>query len=31
MDWNDTPWQDDIFEDDEDMQAMRTSIVTINH
>jgi hypothetical protein len=31
IDWNDTPWQDDIFEDNEDMQAMRTSIVTINH
>jgi hypothetical protein len=31
IDWNDTPWQDDIFEDSEDMRALRTSIVTINH
>jgi hypothetical protein len=31
IDWNDTPWKDDIFEDNEDMQALRTSIVTINH
>jgi hypothetical protein len=31
IDWNDTPWQDDIFEDNEDMQALRTSIMTINH
>jgi hypothetical protein len=31
IDWNDTPWQDDIFKDNEDMQALRTSIVTINH
>jgi hypothetical protein len=31
IDWNGTPWQDDIFEDNEDMQALRTSIVTINH
>jgi hypothetical protein len=29
--WNDTPWQDDIFKDNEDMQALRTIIVTINH
>jgi hypothetical protein len=31
IDWNVTPWQDDIFEDNEDMQAFRTSIVTIYH
>jgi hypothetical protein len=31
INWNDTPWQDDIFEDNDDMQALRTSIVTINH
>jgi hypothetical protein len=31
IDWNDTPWQDDIFEERENMQALRTSIVTINH
>jgi hypothetical protein len=31
IDWNNTPWQDDIFEDNEDMQTLRTSIVTINH
>jgi hypothetical protein len=30
IDWNNTPWQDDIFDDNEDMQALRTSIVTIN-
>jgi hypothetical protein len=29
--WNHNPWHDDIFEDNEDMQALRTSIVTINH
>jgi hypothetical protein len=31
IDWNGTPWQDDIFEDNEDMQELQTSIVTINH
>jgi hypothetical protein len=31
INWNHTPWHDDIFEDNEDMQALRTSIVTINH
>jgi hypothetical protein len=31
IDWNDTPWQDDNFEDNKDMQALRTSIVNINH
>jgi hypothetical protein len=30
IDWNNTPWQEDIFDDNEDMQALRTSIVTIN-
>jgi hypothetical protein len=30
IDWNSTPWQEDIFDDNEDMQALRTSIVTIN-
>jgi hypothetical protein len=30
INWNCTPWKDDIFEDNEDMQALRTSIVTIN-
>jgi hypothetical protein len=28
---NHTPWQDDIFEDNEDMQAFWTIIVTINN
>jgi hypothetical protein len=28
---NHTPWQEDWFEDNEDMQALRTSIVTINN
>jgi hypothetical protein len=31
IDWNNTPWQNDIFEDNEDMQALQTNIVTINH
>jgi hypothetical protein len=31
INWNGTPWQNDIFEDNEDMQTLRTSIVTINH
>jgi hypothetical protein len=31
INWNGTPWQDDIFEHNEDMHALRTSIVTINH
>jgi hypothetical protein len=31
INWNGTPWQDVIFEDNEDMQALRTSIVTINN
>jgi hypothetical protein len=31
IDWNDTPWQDDIFDDNEDVQALQTSIVIINH
>jgi hypothetical protein len=30
IDCNNTPWQDDIFDDNEDMQALQTSIVTIN-
>jgi hypothetical protein len=30
INWNHTPWQEDWFEDNEDMQALRTSIVTIN-
>jgi hypothetical protein len=31
INWKGTPWQNDIFEDNEDMQTLRTSIVTINH
>jgi hypothetical protein len=31
INWNHTPWQEDWFEDNEDMQALRTSIVTINN
>jgi hypothetical protein len=31
INWNHTPWQEDWFEDDEDMQALRTNIVTINN
>jgi hypothetical protein len=30
INWNHTPWQEDWFEDNEDTQALRTSIVTIN-
>jgi hypothetical protein len=30
INWNHTPWQEDWFEDSEDMQALQTSIVTIN-
>jgi hypothetical protein len=30
INWNQTPWQKDWFEDNEDMQALQTSIVTIN-
>jgi hypothetical protein len=29
IDWNDTPWKEDIFDDNEDMQVMRNVIVTI--
>jgi hypothetical protein len=31
INWNHTPWQEDWFEDNEDMQALWTSFVTINH
>jgi hypothetical protein len=31
INWNHTPWQEDSFEDNEDMQALRTNIVTINN
>jgi hypothetical protein len=31
INWDHTPWQEDWFEDNEDMQDLRTSIVTINH
>jgi hypothetical protein len=31
INWNHTPWQKDWFEENEDMQALRTSIVTINN
>jgi hypothetical protein len=31
INWDHTPWQDDWFEDNEDMRALQTSIVTINH
>jgi hypothetical protein len=30
INWNHTPWQEDWFEDNKDMQALRTSIITIN-
>jgi hypothetical protein len=31
INWNHTPWQEDWFEDNEDMQALPTSIITINN
>jgi hypothetical protein len=31
INWDHTPWQDDWFEDNEDMRTLQTSIVTINH
>jgi hypothetical protein len=31
INWDHTPWQDDWFEDNEDMRALQTSIVTINN
>jgi hypothetical protein len=31
INWDHTPWKEDWCEDNEDMQALRTSIVTINH
>jgi hypothetical protein len=31
INWDHTPWQEDWFEDNEDMRALQTSIVTINH
>jgi hypothetical protein len=31
INWDHTPWQDDWFEYNEDMRALQTSIVTINH
>jgi hypothetical protein len=30
INWNHTLWQDDWFEDNEDMQALRSSIITVN-
>jgi hypothetical protein len=31
INWDHTPWQDDWFEDNEDMRDLGTSIVTINN
>jgi acyl carrier protein phosphodiesterase len=31
INWNHTPWQEDWFEDNEDMQAVQTNIITINN
>jgi hypothetical protein len=31
INWNHTPWQEDWFEDNEDMQSLRTIIITINN
>jgi hypothetical protein len=30
MDWNGTPWQEDIFDDNEDMLVVRSAILTPN-
>jgi hypothetical protein len=30
INWNHTPWMEDWFEDNEDVQALRTNIITIN-
>jgi hypothetical protein len=30
IDWNDTPWKEDIFDDNEDMRDVRNAIVTLN-
>jgi hypothetical protein len=30
IDWNGTPWQDDIFNDNEDMWTVWNAIVTLN-
>jgi hypothetical protein len=30
IDWNDTPGQEDIFDDNEDIRAVRNTIVTLN-
>jgi hypothetical protein len=31
INWDHTPWQDNWFEDNKDMRALQTSIVTINN
>jgi hypothetical protein len=31
INWNHTPWQEDWFEDNEDIRALQASIVTINN
>jgi acyl carrier protein phosphodiesterase len=31
INWDHTPWQEDWFEDNEDMQAVQTSIIIINN
>jgi hypothetical protein len=31
INWDHTPWQDNWFEDNEEMRALQTSIVTINN
>jgi hypothetical protein len=28
--WNGSPWEEDIFEDDEDMKEVRWAILTLN-
>jgi hypothetical protein len=30
VDWNGTPWEGDIFKDEEDMKEVRRAILTLN-
>jgi hypothetical protein len=30
INWNDTPWEEDIFDDDEDMKEVHRTILMLN-
>jgi hypothetical protein len=30
IDWNGTPWQEDVFDDNEDMRAVRNAILMLD-